>query len=116
MEFIRRTWQNSWFLILPIIILGIFVIYILFLGVKLSHQDNERLSGLRVEKDLLNSTLQDLTLKSEATVCMGEELVIPSGHIDDLMPPFVRFTHSEKLIKTMNILGYKIIKTGYRNI
>jgi SAM-dependent methyltransferase len=36
--------------------------------------------------------------------------------IDDFMPPFVRFTHSEKLIKTMNILGYKIIKTGYRNI
>lgn len=104
MEFIRRTWQNSWFLILPIIILGIFVIYILFLGVKLSHQDNERLSGLLVEKDLLNSTLQDLTLKSEAAVCMGEELVIPSGNIDDLMPPKNASDVVEKLEKSVVLI------------
>ena len=63
------------------------MIYILLPGVKLSHQDSERLSQLREEKEILNSMLHNLKTESEAAVCMGEELVIPSGSDDDLMPP-----------------------------
>ena len=87
MNFVRQTWQQSWFFLLPVILMGLFVIYILLPGVKLSHQDSERLSQLREEKEILNSMLHNLKTESEAAVCMGEELVIPSGSDDDLMPP-----------------------------
>ena len=53
----------------------------------ISHQDSEKLSELREEKEILNNTLKDLTIQSEAAVCMGEELVVPSVNVDDLMPP-----------------------------
>ena len=39
------------------------------------------------KEEILNNTLKDLTIQSEAAVCMGEELVVPSGNVDDLMPP-----------------------------
>ena len=64
-----------------------FVVYILLPGVRISHQDSEKLFQLREEKEILNNILKDLTLKSETAVCMGEELVVPSGSVDDLMPP-----------------------------
>jgi S1-C subfamily serine protease len=87
MDFLRKALQKSWFLLVPVTILGMFLIYILFPGVRLTHQDNERLVAMRAEKEQLNSSLQYLTLQSEAAVCVGEELVIPSGNIHDVMPP-----------------------------
>lgn len=87
MDFLKQTWQQSWFFLIPVILLVSFVVYILLPGVRISHQDSEKLSQLREEKEILNNTLKDLTIQSEAAVCMGEELVVPSGNIDDLMPP-----------------------------
>ena len=87
MDFLKQTWQQSWFFLIPVILLVSFVVYILVPGVRISHQDSEKLSQLREEKEILNNTLKDLTIQSEAAVCMGEELVVPSGNIDDLMPP-----------------------------
>ena len=87
MDFLKQTWQQSWFFLAPVILLVSFVVYILVPGVRISHQDSEKLSQLREEKEILNNTLKDLTIQSEAAVCMGEELVVPSGNIDDLMPP-----------------------------
>ena len=87
MNFLRQTWQQSWFFLIPVILLVSFVVYILLPGVRLSHQDSEELSQLREKKETLNNTLKDLTLQSEVAVCMGEELVVPSGNVDDLMPP-----------------------------
>ena len=104
MGFFSKIWHQSWFLLLPVIILGVFVIYILLPGVRLSHQDNERLSQLREQKELLNSTLQDLALKTESAVCMGEELVIPSGDVDDVMPPQNASEVVEKLEKSVVLI------------
>jgi len=87
MDFLKQTWQQSWFFLIPVILLVSFVVYILLPGVRISHQDSEKLSQLREEKEILNNTLKDLTIQSEAAVCMGEELVVPSGNFDDLMPP-----------------------------
>jgi len=87
MDFLKQTWQQSWFFLIPVILLVSFVVYILVPGVRISHQDSEKLSQLREEKEILNNTLKDLTIQSEAAVCMGEELVVPSGNFDDLMPP-----------------------------
>ena len=87
MDFLKQTWQQSWFFLIPVILLVSFVVYILLPGVRISHQDSEKLSQLREEKEILNNTLKDLTIQSEAAVCMGEELVVPSGNVDDLMPP-----------------------------
>jgi len=87
MDFLKQTWQQSWFFLIPVILLVSFVVYILLPGVRISHQDSEKLSQLREEKEILNNTLKDLTIHSEAAVCMGEELVVPSGNVDDLMPP-----------------------------
>ena len=87
MDFLKQTWQQSWFFLIPVILLVSFVVYILLPGVRISHQDSEKLSELREEKEILNNTLKDLTIQSEAAVCMGEELVVPSGNVDDLMPP-----------------------------
>ena len=87
MDFLKQTWQQSWFFLIPVILLVSFVVYILLPGVRISHQDSGKLSELREEKEILNNTLKDLTIQSEAAVCMGEELVVPSGNIDDLMPP-----------------------------
>ena len=87
MDFLKQTWQQSWFFLIPVILLVSFVVYILVPGVRISHQDSEKLSQLREEKEILNNTLKDLTIQSEAAVCMGEELVVPSGNIADLMPP-----------------------------
>ena len=87
MDFLKQTWQQSWFFLIPVILLVSFVVYILLPGVRISHQDSEKLSQLREEKEILNNTLKDLTIQSEAAVCMGEELVVPSGNIGDLMPP-----------------------------
>ena len=87
MDFLKQTWQQSWFFLVPVILLVSFVVYILLPGVRISHQDSEKLFQLREEKEILNNTLKDLTLKLEASVCMGEELVVPSGSVDDLMPP-----------------------------
>ena len=86
MDFLKQTWQQSWFFLIPVILLVSFVVYILLPGVRISHQDSEKLSELREEKEILNNTLKDLTIQSEAAVCMGEELVVPSGNVDDLMP------------------------------
>lgn len=104
MGFFSKIWHQSWFLLLPVIILGVFVIYILLPGVRLSHQDNERLSQLREQKELLSSTLQDLALKTESAVCMGEELVIPSGDVDDVMPPQNASEVVEKLEKSVVLI------------
>ena len=87
MDFLKQTWQQSWFFLIPVILLVSFVVYILLPGVRISHQDSGKLSELREEKEILNNTLKDLTIQSEAAVCMGEELVVPSGNVDDLMPP-----------------------------
>ena len=87
MDFLKQTWQQSWFFLIPVILLVSFVVYILLPGVRISHQDSEKLSELREEKEILNNTLKDLIIQSEAAVCMGEELVVPSGNVDDLMPP-----------------------------
>ena len=87
MDFLKQTWQQSWFFLAPVILLVSFVVYILLPGVRISHQDSEKLFQLREEKEILNNILKDLTLKSETAVCMGEELVVPSGSVDDLMPP-----------------------------
>lgn len=87
MDFLKQTWQQSWFFLIPVILLVSFVVYILLPGVRISHQDSKKLSELREEKEILNNTLKDLTKQSEAAVCMGEELVVPSGNVDDLMPP-----------------------------
>ena len=87
MDFLKQTWQQSWFILIPVILLVSFVVYILLPGVRISHQDSDKLSQLREEKEILNNTLKDLTIQSEAAVCMGEELVVPSGNVDDLMPP-----------------------------
>ena len=87
MDFLKQTWQQSWFFLIPVILLVSFVVYILLPGVRISHQDSEKLSQLRKEKEILNNTLKDLTIQSETAVCMGEELVVPSGNVDDLMPP-----------------------------
>jgi len=87
MDFLKQTWQQSWFFLIPVILLVSFVVYILLPGVRISHQDSEKLSQLREEKEILNNTLKDLTIQSEAAVCMGEELVVPSGNVDELMPP-----------------------------
>ena len=104
MGFFSKIWHQSWFLLLPVIILGVFVIYILLPGVRLSHQDNERLSQLREQKELLNSTLQDLALKTESAVCMGEEWVIPSGDVDDVTPPQNASEVVEKLEKSVVLI------------
>ena len=104
MGFFSKIWHQSWFLLLPVIILGVFVIYILLPGVRLSHQDNERLSQLREQKELLSSTLQDLALKTESAVCMGDELVIPSGDVDDVMPPQNASEVVEKLEKSVVLI------------
>ena len=87
MDILKQTWQQSWFFLIPVILLVSFVVYILLPGVRISHQDSGKLSELREEKEILNNTLKDLTIQSEAAVCMGEELVVPSGNVDDLMPP-----------------------------
>ena len=87
MDFLKQTWQQSWFFLIPVILLVSFLVYILLPGVRISHQDSEKLSELREEKEILNNTLKDLTIQSEAAVCMGEELVVPSGNVDDLMRP-----------------------------
>ena len=87
MDFLKQTWQQRWFFLIPVILLASFIVYILLPGVRISHQDSEKLSQLREEKEILNNTLKDLTIQSEAAVCMGEELVVPSGNVDDLMPP-----------------------------
>ena len=87
MDFLKQTWQQSWFFLIPVILLVSFVVYILLPGVRISHQDSGTLSELREEKEILNNILKDLTIQSEAAVCMGEELVVPSGNVDDLMPP-----------------------------
>lgn len=87
MNFVKQTWQQSWFIFLPVILLVSFVFYILMPGVRLSHQNSEELSKLREDREILNNTLKELSLKSEAVVCMGEELVVPSGNVEELSPP-----------------------------
>lgn len=87
MSFIRQAWQSSWFLIIPVLLLSGFIIYIFLPGSIFFSKDDKRLTKLRLEKSELQATLQKLTLQSEASVCIGEELVIPSGGVDDIMPP-----------------------------
>jgi S1-C subfamily serine protease len=87
MNFPQKFWRQSWFLIVPLSIVGIFLIYILLPGVILRNQNNEVVLALRAEKESLTNSLQDLTAQSEAAVCVGEELIIPSGGTDDVMPP-----------------------------
>ena len=72
MDFLKQTWQQSWFFLIPVILLVSFVVYILLPGVRISHQDSEKLSQLREEKEILNNTLKDLTIQSEAAVCMAK--------------------------------------------
>ena len=86
MNFLKQTWQHNWFILLPIIIMVSFIVYILLPGVKLLNQDNAILSQLREEKNKLIKSVQELTLQSEAPVCVGEESAISSGAIDALVP------------------------------
>ena len=81
------TWKDNWFLLVPLAALAVFLAYISLPGVKLIGKQDNQLSELLMKKDQLNGALQDLTLKSEASVCLGEELVIPSDSMADIMPP-----------------------------
>lgn len=80
------TWKNNWFFVAPLAVLGIFLLYILLPGVRIFNLEDKQLAELRVKKDQLNKILQDVVLQSEASVCLGEELVIPLSSVDDLAP------------------------------
>lgn len=84
---IYQIWRENWYIIAPILMLGILITYFLVFDARKISENTDRIIELREQKAMLKQSLNELDFQWEGAVCMGEELVIPTGNIEEIMPP-----------------------------